>query len=294
MQAWTILKLLEWTADFFEKKGVPNPRLDAELLLAECLGCQRIDLYTSFSKPVELDELDRFRPWVERRANREPLQYILGYTEFYGHRIHVNREVLIPRPETECLVDEVLQVGAAYEADGTQWGLLELGVGSGCIAVALAKQLKKLSITATEQSPTALITAQGNVNFHKLRERIELFKADLFPEFLGEGAKFPYPVIVSNPPYIPSDQLPTLQPEVSQFEPEMALDGGSDGLDVYRRIAEGLEQWLAPAGTFIGEIGEDQSKAIQNLFETQAWCDTVDIKCDLNKNPRIVVAKRHS
>lgn len=294
MQAWTVLKLLEWTTEFFEKKGVPSPRLDAELLLSDCLGCQRLDLYTGHDKAVPLEDLDRFRPMVERRANREPLQYIMGYTEFYGHRIHVNPDVLIPRPETELLVEQVIELGHDKDSKGESWGLLELGVGSGCIAVALAKQLKKLSITATDQSAAALATAQANVNFHKLHEQIELFEADLFPQFLGEGAKFPYPVIISNPPYVPREQLAGLQPEVSQYEPHVALDGGEDGLAVYRRIAGGLEKWLAPGGTFLGEIGDDQEEAVAALFRAQDWCENVEVKTDLNQRPRIVIAKRRS
>lgn len=292
MQAWTTLKLLEWTAEYFEKKGVPNARLDAELLLAACLGCERIDLYTQHNKPVQLKELDQFRPLVERRATREPLQYILGHTEFHGHHIQLNSEVLIPRPETELLVEKAIEV---VETDGNnmaEFGILDLGTGSACIAIALAKHIEDAHVTATDRSAPALATAQTNIRAHELEQQIELFKADLFPEFLGKGAEHPYFLVVSNPPYVPTAELDQLQPEVSQYEPRAALDGGEDGLELYRRIATGLKTWLAPAGSFVGEIGDGQADTVRQLFEKQDWCEKVEIVQDLNERPRIVIAKR--
>jgi release factor glutamine methyltransferase len=300
METWTTLKLIEWTATHFKKKGIPSPRLDAEYLLASCIGCKRIDLYTQFNKPIQQAELDRFRKTVERRAKREPLQYILGDTEFYGLPIKVSSDVLIPRPETELLVEETISVGAGLKSTPT---ILDIGTGSGCIAIALAKNIPEAQITATDQSATILSLARENAQLNNVADQIEFVEADLFPNSVGAGPRAcPFNIIVSNPPYIPSVELDQLQEEVRDWEPRSALDGGADGLDIYRRIVTGLADYLVPDGFFIGEIGNDQEAAIRELFEGQArlangesrraWCESVEIKKDLAGHPRIVIAKR--
>ncbi len=283
-ESWTPLKLIEWTTQHFEKKGIPNPRLDAEWLLASCLQCERIELYTYYNKPVQAQELKQFRALVERRAQREPLQYIMGETEFYGLPIKTAPDVLIPRPETELLVEEALKTSPGET--------LDIGTGSGCIAVALAKNLTDAAIVATDLNAAALELARENAKLNDVADRIEFAEADLFP---GKGAASSAPtfsLIVSNPPYIPTPELDELQLEVRDWEPRTALDGGEAGLEVYRRIADGLAAVLADGGYFIGEIGNDQEAVIRDLFEAQKWCSSVVIKKDLAGHPRIVIAKR--
>jgi release factor glutamine methyltransferase len=287
---WTSLKLIQWTEAHFKKKGIPNPRLDAEYLLADCLDINRIDLYTQFNKPIQKTELACFRKSVERRAKREPLQYILGYTEFYGLPIKVTPDVLIPRPETELLVEEAIKVEG--QKSKVESHILDIGTGSGCIAIALAKNLPDIKITATDRSAVALSIARENARLNNVVERIEFVEADLFPSGRGAASSAPtYSLIVSNPPYIKAAELDQLQEEVRDWEPRFALDGGTDGLDVYRRIACDIVAYLTPGGIFIGEIGHDQEGAIQELFREQAWCESVEVKKDLAGHPRIVIAK---
>ena len=290
MEHWTPIKLIEWTADFFAKKNVPNPRLDAEHLLAATLGCQRIDLYAQYNRPVQAKELAQYRSHVERRARREPLQYIMGDTEFYGLPIRLSSDVLIPRPETELLVEEAIKlVGAPLAAPV----ILEIGTGSGCIAITLAKNMQDARLVATDISQPALALACENAQLNGVAEQIEFIEADLFPPDVGAPLAAPkFDMIVSNPPYIRSDELATLQTEVRDWEPQPALDGGADGLAVYRRIVSRLEGFLAAGGHFVGEIGNDQGTAVHKLFTTQEWCEEVEIKPDLAGQDRIVIARR--
>ncbi len=241
-------------------------------------------------------------------------------TEFYGLKIKVAPDVLIPRPETELLVEIILGnkdchserseespevrsfVANAPQDDKARprgnrpkgitappaaSTILEIGTGSGCIAIALAKHLPETQIDATERNAAALTVARENIAAHGLSEQIALHEADLFPPDQQQ-----YDLIVSNPPYIATAELETLQPEVRDWEPHSALDGGTDGLDIYRRIVEKLPDWLAPNGIFIGEIGSDQSETIQPFFEQARCFDSIEIKNDLAGLPRIVVAKR--
>jgi release factor glutamine methyltransferase len=257
-EVWTSLKLIHWTADFFEKKGIPNPRLDAELLLAHLLKCKRIDLYTAHEKKIPEKDLAKYKELIRRRAAREPLQYITGETEFWGLPIKVTPEVLIPRPETELLVEEALKVPGSKL-------ILDIGTGSGCIAVALAKNLSDARIVATDISKEAIETARENAGLHGVADRIEFVLANIAPwrVFEAEGRRFD--LIVSNPPYIPSDEFPNLQPEVRDFEPRKALDGGLDGLEVIRRILEEAPGFLRPGGLLLLEIGEGEADLLQNL-----------------------------
>ncbi len=300
MEQWTSLKLIEWTADFFAKKDVPNPRLDAEHLLAATLGCQRIDLYAQYNRPVQAKELAQYRSYVERRARREPLQYIMGDTEFYGLPIRLNADVLIPRPETELLVEEALKTSPPapllgkerVAAERRSGEVLDIGTGSGCIAIALAKNVPDVKIIATDTSLPALALARENAQLNGVGEQIEFVETDLFPGQDAAGGVLTFPLIVSNPPYIRSDELATLQIEVYEWEPKQALDGGADGLAVYRQIVSGLSDRLAAGGHFVGEIGSDQGSTIQALFSAQDWCEAVEVKADLAGQDRIVIARR--
>ncbi len=282
IENWTSLKLIQWTTEYFEKKGIPNPRLDAELLLAHALKCQRIDLYTGHEKIVPQKHLDPFRAFVERRAKREPLQYIVGETEFWGLKIKVTPEVLIPRPETEMLVEEGLKFSDARS-------ILDIGTGSGCIAIAVAKSLPGAKIVATDVSKEAIALARENAKFHKVSERIDFILSDIAPwrVFEAEGQRFD--LIVSNPPYISTGEFPNLQPEVRDFEPRKALDGGPKGLDVILKILEEAPPFLKPTSYLLLEIGEGQAVKIPDLLPKNTSLKLRNVRKDYSGHDRIAV-----
>lgn len=259
-ETWTSLRLIDWTAGHFEKNGIPNPRLDAELLLAHVLKCQRIDLYTRHDIPVPEKQRLGFKELIGRRLRREPLQYILGEAEFWGLKLKVTPAVLIPRPETELLVEQSLSILASASPR-----ILEIGTGSGCIAIALAKELPGAKIIATDLSKEALEVARENATRNDVVNRIEFILADVAPwrRFETEGLQFD--LIVSNPPYIRTEEFPSLQPEVRDFEPRQALDGGSDGLSMIGRILEEAPPFLKTTGKLIFEIGESEAGPVAAL-----------------------------
>lgn len=297
---WNSLKLIRETTGYFEKAGIPDRRLDAELLLAHALGCKRIDLYTRHEKILKEKDRTRFKELIRRRVRREPLQYILGETEFYGLKFKVTPEVLIPRPETELLVEETIKIvgaplgapqtsGAASSAP-TNHEILEIGTGSGCIAVTLAKHLPEASIVATDISKQALEVARENARRHDVEGRIELILADIAPwkRFAAEGRTFDS--ILSNPPYIPTGEFSKLQPEVRDFEPRRALDGGADGLDFYRSILQDAVKFLKPGASLLFEIGEDQGEKIRQMI-AEAGLREIQIKKDLNRKDRLALGR---
>ncbi len=254
-ETWTTLKVLEWTKGYLAEKGIGNARLEAEWLLCEILGLDRVGLYVNFDKPLSAAELAHFRGMVARRARREPLQYILGTQEFMGLDFEVAPGVLIPRHDTETLVEEAIRRG------GNARKVLDIGVGSGCIAVALARLLPDVEVFGVERSPEALAVAQRNAEKHGVA--VTLREGSLFEPFPGER----FDLIVSNPPYIPTGDLAGLQPEVRDFEPTGALDGGPDGLDFYRLIIPAAPDYLNPGGWLLFEVGIGQAEQILGLFE---------------------------
>lgn len=255
-ETWTILKVLEWTKGYLAEKGVENARLEAEWLLCAVLDLDRVALYVNFDKPLSAAELAAYRAMVGRRAKREPLQYILGSQEFMGLDFEVTPGVLIPRHDTEVLVAEGVKRGERAKT------ILDIGVGSGCIAVALAKALPQAEVCGVETSAEALALAQRNVA--KYGVKVTLFEGSLFEPFNGQR----FDLIVSNPPYIPSTELETLQPEVRDFEPQQALDGGKDGLDFYRLIIPAAPEHLNPGGWLLFEVGIGEAEPVLELFET--------------------------
>ena len=254
-EGWTVLKLLRWTADYFNGRDIDSPRLDAELLLAETLGLDRVGLYLNFERPLESGELAAYREQVRRRANREPLAYILGRTEFWSLPFKVTPAVLIPRPDTELLVEVALPllVGAAR--------VLDVGTGSGALAIALAHERPEWMVTAIDLSPAALAVAAENALSNGVAERVHCLPGDLAA--LPGG---PFDLVVANPPYIPSGDLAALMPEVRDFEPHLALDGGRDGLAAYRALARQAGDVLAPGGWLLVEVGLGQAANVQELF----------------------------
>lgn len=261
---WTILSILEWTTGYFRKYNIDSPRLDAEILLAHSLGLKRIDLYLRYDQPLGAAERAAFKQVVKRRAAREPVAYIVGRREFWGLDLLVDSNVLTPRPETERVVEIALDflktatVGSAPQ-------VMDLGTGSGCIALALAHDCPSAQVIATDISRSALAVARSNIERYRLADRIRLVAGRGMDMLDAQGAGFD--LIVANPPYIPSADIPGLEPEVRDYEPHSALDGGDDGLVAYRRIIPSAAALLRPGGLLVLEIGWDQGAAVGRLAE---------------------------
>lgn len=253
-EIWTSVKILVWTKEFLAAKGVENARMEAEWMLCAATGLDRVGLYLSFEKPLSDEELSAYRSMVARRAKREPLQHILGTQEFCGLEFDVTPDVLIPRRDTETLVGE-----AVSRVPGAR-SVLDIGTGSGCIAVALARLLPEAAVTATDISEAALTVARRNAERHAAGI---LFKAgSLFAPLAGLS----FELIVSNPPYIPTGDIAVLEPEVRCFDPKEALDGGADGLSVYRAMIPAAWEHLHPGGWLLVEVGVSQADDVSRLF----------------------------
>ncbi len=284
---WTILALIRWADERFKKEGLATPRLDAEVLLAETLGMDRVGLYTHFDQPLKPDELARFKKLILRRLRREPVAYILGKREFWSLPFKVTPDVLIPRPETEILVAEALKSQA--HLDGKVLRILEIGTGSGAISIALAKGLPTARVVATDLSAKALSVAEENALQNGVREQIHFLQGDLFQP-LPKGERFD--LIVTNPPYIPREQFPSLMPEVRDFEPRIALDGGVKGLDFFRRALPIVGKFLDPGGWFLAEMGVGQDKEILKIAEKNPVLDCFDFVKDLAGIRRVFKARK--
>ncbi len=252
---WTIIKILNWTKQYFADKGVENPRLDAEILLCAVLKCERIKLYLDFERPLDEQELAVYRGYVARRAQHEPLAYILGEKAFMRNTFKVNSHTLVPRPETELLVESLVM---AAEKVNSAPMLLDIGTGSGAILVSLLDYLPQAKGVGVDISPGALAVAKENAVRIGVADRAAFLHSDLFS---GIPAERKFDIIVSNPPYIPAAEIVTLARDV-QREPRGALDGGNDGLDFYRRITESAGTHLVADGLLAFEIGIGQSEAV--------------------------------
>ncbi len=259
---WTILSILEWTTGYFRQHAIDSPRLDAEILLAHSLGLQRIDLYLRYDQPLGTDERAAFKRFVKRRAAREPVAYIVGRREFWGLDLAVDAHVLTPRPETERLVETALAFLNSITARHPL-RVLDVGTGSGCIALALAHDCPQALVTATDISRPALAVARHNIVRHGLAERIQLVAGRGLEMFAPPRPRFD--LIVSNPPYIPSADIKHLEPEVRDYEPRGALDGGEDGLAAYRHLLPAAAGCLRSGGQLILEIGWNQRTAVTQL-----------------------------
>ncbi len=285
----TVLDGIQRSAEFLTRKGVDSPRLQAELLLAYVLKLERMRLYLNFDRPLSPDEANTFRSLVVRRGEREPLQQITGSTSFCGFEIAVNRAVLVPRPESELLAEKAWQSLKSKGQPGAEGiSALDLCTGSGCLAIALAKNCDQTCIVATDISPETLECAKANALKNNVADRIEFRLGNGF-QTLRPDERFD--LILSNPPYIPTSEIELLQPEVKNWEPRLALDGGADGLDWYRRIAGEAKAFLRPDGRVMLEFGDGQSEAIRSLFENEKWIVEAIIE-DYTRRPRIMVARR--
>lgn len=280
---WTIVKILEWTKQYFADKGVETPRLDAEVLLCDVLNCQRINLYVNFDQPLNEEELKKYRNYVARRANNEPLAYILGSKTFMHSEFKVTTDTLIPRPETELLVEQIVK----FNEGKNPKQILDIGCGSGAIVISLLQMLPKALGTAIDINAGAVKTTMENALTLGVAERCSGFVSDLF-EKISVGSQFD--IIVSNPPYIPTKDMTTLAADVLK-EPRSALDGGSAGLDFYERILRSINVFLAPGGMVAFEVGIGQGEKVAQLCRLEGLTIT-RIRKDYADIERMVFATK--
>ncbi len=281
----TILAVIQRSTDFLAKKGVSSPRLQVEHLLAHALQMPRMKLYLNFERELTPAQLEAVRALVQRRGRREPLQYITGSAAFCTLELGVNRHVLAPRPETELLAERAWKFLQESSARHAAPAGLDLGTGSGCLAIAIAVNVPAAAMHATDACAQALAVARENAARHQAR--IQFHQGDLFAA-LPPSSRFL--LIVSNPPYIPTERLATLEPEVRDHEPRQALDGGADGLDFYRRIAAQAGAFLEADGRLMLELDEDGPAAASEIFRQQNWVVEA-IESDYNQRPRILIAR---
>lgn len=282
-----MLRLMRWSGTWLEEKGVERGRLDAEHILAHVLGVKRLQLYLQYDRPLDRDELDRFRPFLRRRAEREPLQYILGHAAFRELELAVDRRVLIPRPETEVLVDEVLAWAAGLGEDALS--AVDVGTGSGAIALSLTHEGPFPRVVATDVSPEALEVARENALSAGVAERVDFREGSLFAPL---GSEETFDVVVSNPPYVAEAEASTLEPEVGVWEPAQALFGGPDGMAVIRQLVAGAGAHLNAGGLLALEIGAGQAGLVVAEVEGTAAYDDVRVRRDLAGRERLVLATR--
>jgi release factor glutamine methyltransferase len=279
----TVLDVIQRSSEFLARKGVESPRLQVELLLAHILQLPRLKLYLNFDRQLTEDQTIRVRELVCRRGDREPLQHILGSTSFCGFELVVNRDVLVPRPETELLAERAWRLLESLENPK----VLDVGTGSGCLAITLAIKSPTAQIHATDLSASAIDVARANAVRHAVTSRITFHESDLFSALPAEQ----FDLIVSNPPYIPTNIVKALEPEVRDHDPRAALDGGPDGLTFYRRLAVESPPHLAEGGTLLAEFGDDQHGAVAAIFSEHGWT-VEEIVQDLAMKPRIIIARR--
>ena len=281
----TVLDVIQRSTDFLSRKGVESPRLQVELLLAHVLQMPRMKLYLNFDRALSEPELETLRSLIKRRAEREPLQHIVGSTSFCGFEFTVNRDVMVPRPETELLAEQAWSFLATLTASPAI--VLDFGTGSGCLAIVIALKSPTTTVHTVDISEAALAVARANAQRHGMGEKIHFHLGD---GFKGVDPVIAFDLIVSNPPYIPSAEIATLEPEVRDFDPRLALDGGADGLEFYRLLAAQGRAHLKPAGKLMLEFGEGQHGEISALFTNAGWTVETVVK-DYSGRERILIAR---
>lgn len=285
-KTWTIGSLVRWATEDFRSRGIENPRLDAEVLVAYALGIDRTRVIIDAQRPLEPSELALLRDLVRRRRAREPVAYLRGEREFYGLRFRVDARVLIPRPDTEALVEVGLSRTAHVSLSMRQ---LDLCTGSGCVAIAMAKERPTAKVLASDLSEDALAVARDNA-YRLGAYNVAFVESDLF-ERVGAPGETRFDVITANPPYIPHGDIPGLMADIRDFEPRLALDGGEDGLDLVRRIVEEAPAFLEERGVLAIEIGDGAAAATRELFERRGFREIV-IARDYGKIERVVSGVR--
>jgi len=282
----TLLDYLRLTTDFLAAKKIDTARLDAELLLGAVLGMARVQLYTNFERPLAREEIDRYRELVRRRAAREPVAYILGLREFWSLDFEIDRRVLVPRPDTELLVETAVAV-LKGRADEPLLRVADIGTGSGAVAVAIAKEVPNSRVVATDKSQAALELAPRNASRHGVEDRIEFVSGDLCAPLHGRE---PFDLIVSNPPYIKSGEMAALDPEVRDWEPRLALVSGPDGMDATGVLVESALEVLMPGGFLWVEVGT-QAVAVRECFRSNGYTD-IRVHRDLGGNDRVIGGRK--
>lgn len=285
---WTVARLLSWTRAYFQKHGVESPRLCAEILLAHAMDCERIELYTRHTTIPGEEALREFRSAVAEAAAGRPIAYLTHTKEFFALTFEVSPDVLIPRPETEVLVERVIHL-ARHGAGGIR-SILDVGTGSGCIAIALAKNLPDLALAAGDVSEAALAVARRNAERHGVLDRIEFRAGNLFEPW---GSDRRFDVIVSNPPYIAESERADLPANVRDYEPQVALFAGTDGLDLIRRLVAESPRHLEPGGHLLTEVGYTQAEAVRDLLDEAHWSDILTYQ-DALRHERVVHARRRA
>jgi len=285
---YTISRLVHWARKILHESATDIPSLDAEVILSHLLGCKRIDLYTHPDQPVEETVVMRYKESIRRRSQRVPLQYITNHAEFMSLDFYVDERVLIPRPETELLVEAVIEKAQMLTHEIV---IVDIGVGSGNIAITLAKKIDNARIFALDISPDALTVAKINAQRHQVLDRITFLCGDIFQPLGGFGIETKVDFIVSNPPYISSDEFNNLQKEVRDFEPYAALISGQDGLHMFKRIIAHANMWLKSGGVITFEVGEKQARKVARLFAETRCFKKADLLKDYQHISRIVIAQ---
>ena len=276
---WRIIDIIKWGEGYFKTKDFDNPKQEIEWLLCDLLGLKRIDLYVKFEDKINDVNLNKLKSWINRRVKREPLQYITGETEFYGLKFKTTPQALIPRPETERLVEIALHnIGENSDSK-----LLEIGTGSGCIPIAISNEKPSLNILSLDISKSALELAEINAELNNCKN-IKFLEMD----FLNETPKGKFDILISNPPYIPVKEIEGIMPEVKNYEPRIALTDNEDGLVFYHRIAKKVKTLIKPKGVILLEVGTgDHPQKVFSLFK-QAGYNQLELIKDFNNNERIL------
>ena len=281
-KVWRIIDLINWGEKYLKEKSIENSRIEIELFLQHLLKCKRIDLYLQFETIVKPENLATLKKWITRRINNEPIQYILGSSEFYGRSFFVNKNVLIPRPETEILID--ISIEELKNVNNPI--ILDIGTGSGCIAISIALEIPSSAIIAIDIDERAISVAKNNIEKHGVKN-IEFLVTDIFHEKIINNAD----MLISNPPYISKEEVSGLMKDVKDHEPLVALTDNNDGLMFYRRFAEIMPSILKENGTAIMEVGiQNHPDRVEEIFRESGFKD-IKTKLDLNKDKRAIVIK---
>ncbi len=286
-KVWTISELINWTSEYFENRDIDSPRMTAEYLLAHTLNISRMDLYLQYDKPLVREELSRFKSYIRRRAQREPLAYIIGSKGFWTLELSVTEHVLVPRPDTECIVEEALKELPEKSPEGPKL-IADLGTGSGAIILSLASERPGNKYIAVDISKEALNVARLNAEQNCPDCDITFINGSWFSEFRKEER---FDMIVSNPPYIPTGDISELQPEITQYEPFLALDGDQDGLKCIRHIIETAQHYLKAGGWLLIETGYDQKESVLKLARDVGCYTLIEYVKDFGGNNRVVKMK---
>ena len=292
-ETWTLVKLINWTKEFFEKKGIENARLEAEVLLAYLLKLKRIELYTNYNRVLTEDELAEYKKLIQKRSSRYPTQYITGKTEFFSTELAVREGVLIPRPETEVLVEEAIKIlSAPFAGAPCERILLDIGTGCGNIPIAILKHVPMLKVYATDISEKALELAGENARRYGFSRTIVFLKGDLFEPLANLNLEKSFDIIVSNPPYIAPEECENLMPEVRDFEPREALLSEEGGIFFHKKIVENADKFLKPAGYLLMECGASQAEKLKNILQNSNIYNSIESIKDYSGVARVVKARR--